>query len=164
MISQKIDKLTNSIVNRISGDSFETDVNEFQKAEWKKIKKGWKFNWEREFSYCQVYKLVIRHYPVITQGLISLIDKEDHIYMNLIETAPHNFGKEKIYEGVLGNLVAFACKLSFEKGYDGYVAFEPKSKLVEHYKQMLKAQQISSNRMIINTNAAMFLINTYFKK
>lgn len=81
MISQKIDKLTNSIVNRISGDSFETDVNAFQKEEWKKIKKGWKFNWEREFSHGHIYKLVIRHYPVITQGLISLINKEDHIYI-----------------------------------------------------------------------------------
>jgi hypothetical protein len=115
VISQEIDKLSNSIVNRISGDSFETDIIEFQKPELRTLKKGWKFNWEREFEDASVYKLVIRHYPVITQGLISLIDKGDHIFLNLIETAPHNFGKEKIYEGVLGNLVAFACKVSFEK-------------------------------------------------
>jgi len=43
-ISQKVDKLTNSIVNRLSGDSFDTDVVELQKAELKNLKKGWKFD------------------------------------------------------------------------------------------------------------------------
>ncbi len=163
-ISQKIDRLTNSIVNRLSGDSFDTDVIELQKSELKTLKKGWQFKWDKEFSNGMVYKLVIRYYPDVIQGLISLIDKNDHLYMNLVETAPHNFGKDKIYEGVLGNLVAFACKLSFDKGYDGYIAFEPKTKLVEHYKKTLKAQLISNNRMIINSNAAMFLIDKYFNK
>ncbi len=82
--------------------------------------------------------------------------------MNLLESAPHNFGNNKIYEGVAGNLVAFSCKLSFEYGHDGYVAFEPKTKLIEHYRKTLKAQLISSNRMIINTKAASILIDRYF--
>jgi hypothetical protein len=163
-ITQKIDRLTNSIVNKMSGDSFDTDVIELQKSELKTLKKGWKFKWDKEFSNGMVFKLVIRHYPDVIHGLISLIDKTDHLYMNLVETAPHNFGKDKIYEGVLGNLVAFACKLSFDKGYEGYIAFEPKTKLVEHYKKTLKAQLISSNRMIINSDAAMFLIDKYFNK
>ena len=83
--------------------------------------------------------------------------------MRLVETAPHNYGSNKVYEGVLGNLVAFACKVSFEHGYNGYVAFEAKSKLVNHYTLILKAKSISGTRMFIDTNAAVFLINTYFK-
>lgn len=34
------------------------------------------------------------------------------------------FGKNKLYEGVPGNLVAFACKLSFQRGGEGFVSFE----------------------------------------
>jgi len=43
----------------------------------------------------------------IIQGLLSISDYEDHIFMHLIESAPFNFGKPKLYEGVPGNLVAF---------------------------------------------------------
>lgn len=163
-ISQKIDRLTNSIVNRLSGDSFDTDVIELQKSELKSLKKGFKFKWDKEFSNGMVYKLVIRHYPDVIQGLISLNDKKDHLFMNLVETAPHNFGKDKIYEGVLGNLVAFACKLSFDKGYDGYIAFEAKTKLIEHYSKTLKAKLLSGSRMFIDTNASIFLIDKYYNK
>ena len=84
--------------------------------------------------------------------------------MNLLEAAPHNFGENKIYEGVAGNLVAFACKLSFDLGYDGYVAFEPKTQLIEHYQKSLKAQLISNKRMILDTKAANFLVMKYFNK
>ena len=52
--------------------------------------------------------------------------------MHLIESAPFNLGKEKIYLGVPGNLVAFACKLSFQRGGEGYVSFLSKTKLIEH--------------------------------
>jgi hypothetical protein len=51
----------------------------------------------------------------IIQGLISITDKGDHIFMDLIESAKFNKGKGKLYKGVAGNLVAFACKTSFEK-------------------------------------------------
>lgn len=162
-ISQDIDRLTNSIVNRLSGDSFDTNVVLLLAEELNHLKKGWQFDWNNEFSKGKVYKLVIRHYPEVIQGLISLIDKGDHLFMNLLESAPHNFGNNKIYDGVAGNLVAFSCKLSFEKGYDGYVAFEPKTKLIEHYRKTLKAQLIASNRMVINTKAASILIDKYYK-
>jgi hypothetical protein len=163
-ISQNIDRLTNSIVNRISGDSFDTDVVELQIAELKNLKKGWKFDWNKEFSTGKVYKLVIRHYPDVIQGLVSLIDKGDHIFMNLIETAPHNFGRNKIYEGVAGNLAAFCCKLAFDKGYAGYLAFDSKTQLIDHYKRTLNAQWIGNNRMVINSIAALILINKYYKQ
>jgi len=163
-ISQKVDKLTNSIVNRLSGDSFETDVIELLPFELKKLKRGWKFDWDREASTGKIYKLVIRHAPEVIQGLVSIYDGGDHIYMNLIETARHNFGKNKIYEGVAGNLVAFACQISINKGYDGIVAFEAKTKLIEHYEQTLKAQLFAGNRMFIDKAAAYFLMEKYFNK
>ena len=163
-ISLKIDRLSNSIVNRISGDNFETVVIEFQKSELKLLKKGWKFKWNKEFNTSTVYKLVIKHSPEVIQGLVSLKDEKDHIFMNLVETAPHNFGSGKIYEGVLGNLVAFACLLLFEKGFEGYVAFEPKTKLIGHYQRTLKAHLIRIDRMIIDTAAANILIDKYYNK
>jgi hypothetical protein len=46
-----IDKLTNSITNRISGDSLMTEVLLLSKLDLKQItkKNGWLFNWNEEF-------------------------------------------------------------------------------------------------------------------
>jgi hypothetical protein len=47
-----IDKLTSSILNTISGDSFATNVLEVVKNDLKTVTKvnGWKFNWKAELA------------------------------------------------------------------------------------------------------------------
>ena len=98
----------------------------------------------------------------IIQGLISLEIKSDHVYMHLVESAPFNKGKMKIYAGVPGNLVAFACKLSFQRGHEGNVSFFSKTQLVQHYIDTLGAIHFGGRVMIIDTNAALKLLNKYF--
>jgi len=83
--------------------------------------------------------------------------------MDLIESAKFNKGKSKLYRGVAGNLVAFACKLSFEKGYDGVVSFIAKTQLIKHYEQILSAKLFGGNRMFIDTREAFILTTKYFK-
>ena len=163
-IDVKIDELTNSIRNIISGDSLPTEILRITVADLKKIKKnGWYFDWEIEFKRPErdIYKLTIVNDPAI-QGLISLEVKEDHVYMHLVENAPFNRGKSKLYSGVPGNLVAFACKLSFQRGHEGNVAFISKSQLIEHYKETLGAIHFGGRLMVIEFNAALRLINKYF--
>ena len=89
--------------------------------------------------------------------------KSDHVYMHLVESAPFNIGKQKVYAGVPGNLVAFACKLSFQHGHDGNVAFISKTQLIEHYEKTLGAFHFGGRLMIIETQAALRLVNKYFK-
>jgi hypothetical protein len=61
--------------------------------------------------------------PEIIQGLVSTSKEDGNVMMNLIESAPVNFGKNKKYYGVAGNLVAFVCRLSKEYGFDGEMWF-----------------------------------------
>lgn len=163
-----IDRLTNSILNVFSGDSFQTEVSRLTKANLKYINKdtGWNFDWGVEFNDIkkEVYKLTIVNNPNIIQGLLSLSIEEDHIFINLLESSPFNVGNNKIYEGVPGNLVAYACKISFQKGFEGYVAFTAKSKLIEHYEKTLGAFHLKNRRMIIETFAAKNLVEKYFKE
>ena len=137
------------------------------KADIKQVTKktGWNFNWKNELdgNTKEVYKLVITSSPDIIQGLLSLTIEPDHIFMNLVESAPFNIGKNKLYEGVAGNLVAFACQLSFQRGFDGFVAFDAKTKLIPHYEKTLGAVLFRGQRMIIPTHAAQILIDKYFK-
>ena len=166
LLDFEVDELTNSIKNIISLDSFKTDILPVSEKDFVKVtkKNDWKFNWKQEFKSADrsVYKLVIRDNVNIIQGLISLTPTHDNVYMHLIETAPFNFGNKKIYSGVAGNLVAFACKQSFHRGTDGYVSFRSKTQLIKHYEETLGAVHFGGHLMIINTQTALTLINKYF--
>lgn len=83
--------------------------------------------------------------------------------MDLLESAPFNRGHKKGYEGVAGNLVAYACKVSFQQGFGGYVSFTAKTRLIEHYTKTLDATLFGGQLMIINIVAANKLIDKYFK-
>jgi hypothetical protein len=165
-IGIEIDRLTNSIVNRISGDSFPTDVHVLQKTELKRVtkKNGWGFNWAVEHKLTDriVYKLTIRNNPDVIQGLISISDYGDHYYLHLIESAPFNFGRNKLYEGVPGNLFAFTCKSSWDKGYQGFVSFTSKTKLIDHYEKSLGAVHVGGHKMVIYPHEALRLIKKYY--
>lgn len=62
-----------------------------------------------------------------------------------------------------GNLVDFSCRLSFHRGFDGYVAFTAKTKLIDHYENTLGAENVGGHLMIINRQSALKLIDKYFK-
>src|SRR5690606_11449008 len=162
-----IDKLTNSIENIQTADNFPTEISLLSNSELKSItkKNGWNFNWKNEFKQPEkdVYKLTIIGNPRIIQGLVSLEVKEDHVYMHLIESAPFNLGKTKVYLGIPGNLVAFACKLSFQRGGEGYVSFLAKTKLIDHYIETLGAIHFGGHLMVITSESALKLIGKYFK-
>ncbi len=161
-----VDKLTNSIENVVTGDSFPTDISIISHLDFKTITKrsGWQFDWNNEYNHPErdIYKLTISNQSAI-QGLISTEVLIDHVFVHLIESAPFNKGRGKFYSGVPGNLIAFACKLSFQRGHDGNVSFISKTQLLHHYEESLGAIHIGGRRMIINTEAAMNLINKYFQ-
>lgn len=162
----EVDKLTNSIESRLSGDIFDTEFYQMNVVNKREIKKkDWLFDWHKEIGYTdrEIYKLTIKGNANIIQGLISLSIEPDHVLIHIIENAKFNIGKDKAFIGVAGNMFAFACKKSKEMGYNGYVGFVAKTKLVEHYKKTLGAQSISSQRMALDETAAIKLINQYFK-
>lgn len=164
----EVDKLTNSIENVVTGDSFTTEISIVTIADLKSItkKQKWHFDWKFEYKQPErdVYKLTIVNNQQVIQGLISIEIKADHVYMHLLESAPFNKGKTKVYAGVPGNLVAFACKLSFQRGHEGNVSFFSKTQLIQHYIDSLGAMHVGGRIIIIDSIAALKLINKYFSK
>ena len=162
-----IDKLTNSIENVKTGDSFRTDVSLVTREELKIItkKNGWAFDWNSELKAPEkeVYKLTISGSTNI-QGLLSITFRDDHIYMHLIESAPFNKGKSKAYLGVPGNLVAFACRVSFQRGGGGYLSFNSKAQLIDHYIRSLGAVHFGGTLMVITPDISLKLVDKYFNE
>ena len=72
----EVDKLTNSIVNVVTGDSFATDISIISILDLKSVtkKNGWQFDWNLELKQPEkdVYKLTIVNNQSVIQGLISL--------------------------------------------------------------------------------------------
>ncbi|PIQ20669.1 MAG: hypothetical protein COW65_13690 [Cytophagales bacterium CG18_big_fil_WC_8_21_14_2_50_42_9] len=166
LLDFEVDKLTNSIENAITGEIFNTEITKITAKQSRQIKKAdWLLDWHLELKdqNRDIHKLTTLYNPTIIHGLISLSDNHDHIFMNLIESAKFNKGEKKLYKGVAGNLIAFACKTAFEKNYDGIVAFVAKTQLIEHYKQTLGAKTFAGNRMFIDTKESLSLVKQYFK-
>jgi hypothetical protein len=88
-----IDKLTNSILNTSTGEVFDTEIVKLKASDMKQIKEtGWQFKWHNELKdkSKEVFKLTTVNNPTIIQGLLSIEDKNDHIFMHLIESATFN--------------------------------------------------------------------------
>jgi len=165
----EIDKITESIECAKTGESFETLVLPIEKADLKEAtkKNGWEFDWKLEFNAPnrKVYKLVTEKEPNVIQGLVCFEkrEKEKLVYMWLIENSPFNKGKTKRYKGTCGNMVAYGCKLSKESGFDGYLSFDAKTVLIEHYIETLRAKHYFGQKMGIEPEDAEWLIGCYFK-
>lgn len=101
------------------------------------------------------------------QGLVAVtrFDRDRALYVNLAESAPHNIGENKKYNGVGGHLFAIAVQKSIDYGYDGFIFMDAKNQeLVEHYKNTLGATLLGiphPYRMVIDEDAATKLLDIY---
>ena len=163
-----VDGLTKSIELTATSERFETTVLPVEKNDLPAISKsaGWLFNWKQEFTAgVVIHKLVTVKEPKVIQGLAIFSLEPGFVMLHLLENAPFNVGKSQKFIGVAGNMVAFGCLMSRQNGFQGVLALDAKTALMEHYKKTLGAQQIgNTNRMVIYESQADFLINTYFPK
>jgi hypothetical protein len=162
MVNILIDELTNSIRHRELNISIDTVIEKMKPSEIAQLK-NWQFDWQYENSKNELYKLTVIGLPEEIQGVVSIEIRKGYIFVSLIENAPFNIGKKGVYEGVAGNLFAFACKLSYEMGYEGFVSFVAKTELIEHYQKKILAKLVSGQTMVIESLEALQLIRQYFK-
>ena len=80
-----------------------------------------------------------------------------------IELAPENIGKNKRIDNVAGTLFAYVAKDSLDAGFEGFVVFDSKTILVNHYVEKYGAQILYGNRLYFDTKASKALINKYLK-
>ena len=163
-LSIELDKFTPCLVHRQSGEIYSTEMHIMSVEDFEG---EWKFDWPDYItnrSY-ETYKLVLKGDTVI-QGLICLEIRENWIEVVLAESALWNIGSEKKeFIGVGGHLFAFACKKSLELGYEGFVAFNAKTRIIIHYQQILNADILNpiTGRMAIDEDPARKLISTYYE-
>lgn len=160
----QIDNLTDCLVERASGNIVDTEYKERTTAIKKKEFTGWRFDWRRtQDEGYTIYELFIDGDDTV-QGRISLKLNGGVTEVDIVESAPHNYGHTGKYIGVGGHLFAIACQISMEAGCDGVVAFTSKTDLVEYYKKELGAVEIVPRRLVIFEGAAKKLLDKYMRK
>ena len=158
-----IDKMTDCLIETFSGQIVNTCYIKRKVPIHKIDYKGWNFDWSiTEKQGYNIYELFVEGNNTV-QGRISFRIDGGVADVDIVETAPHNFGKNGQYQGVGAHLFAIACMESMRAGCDGYVAFTSKSDLIEYYQHILGAKVLSGQRMYIDEEAAAVLINKYRK-
>lgn len=132
-------------------------------------KDRWNFNWRQlhKVEGAQVFKLSLAETPNKIEGILMLtLFNDEMLFMNNIETAPHNIGKDKKLDFIAGCLIAFACKQSFEIGkgnYQGSLSFESKTELIELYQNKYGATWAMGHKMFFDSDAGKNLMEQYLK-
>jgi hypothetical protein len=150
------------LIQQADGAKKEAVTEPVTSQDYKSIKKGkrFQFKWDSE-KQNEVYKLRLSDSNEIL-GLMSLIEFNNWIKINLLESSEENVGKEKQYDRIAGCLIAYACRLAFVRGYDGVVALEPKTELAKHYMQKY-GFQIAGIHIYTELRNSEALINEYLR-
>ena len=141
LVKIDIDLLTQCLIRTKDNKIVKTEVKEINTQYYNF--KDWEFNWIEESK---------------KRNKIAPFNNRHN---------PKNILKSKEYLGVGGHLFAEIARISFEKGYDGYVSFLAKTNLIEHYKKTLGAKQLSYIEIIemyIDDEASTKLVKKYYCK
>ena len=100
----------------------------------KKLKKdGWKFDWEKSFGAVSQKIAYLENEKI--QGLVEFEEVPSSLYNVIyrIELSPENIGKNRKIDNVAGTLFAYVAKDSLDAGFEGFVVFDSKTILIDHY-------------------------------
>ncbi|WP_163380807.1 N-acetyltransferase [Cyclobacterium sp. SYSU L10401] len=123
------------IIETSTGEKRLVDILPVEIDEFKTFKKErYFFDWKKE-KHQEVYKLQIKGMSDVF-GLVSIerIPEEWRIHIRLLTVSKENKGKEKKYDKIIGNLMAFVAKIALrEFGELACVSLRPKSQIARHY-------------------------------
>jgi len=120
-----------------TGKNHEIVIERVKDADYKTMTKArYFFNWKTEKKNW-VYKLRLNNEEHIL-GLMSIVnmEEEQRFEIKLIAVSKENRGKHRVYDGIIGNLITFACREVIRLyHFEGAVSLVPKTKLKAHYQK-----------------------------
>jgi hypothetical protein len=131
------------------------------------IRDGWLFNFSKHSKGkdFETYILTTDKTPEIIEGCLIINTKIKYqVYMAFVEVAPHNRGVAKKHDRVAGCLIAFACRQSFIKGREGYVAFDVIEENKEDERKLMNIYSLKYNAVRLDTSTTMIILPEGSKK
>lgn len=92
------------------------------------------FYWEEEKAYEIVKLTLVDNTDILGLMSFECIDAEKRIHIRLLATSKENIGKDKIYDHIVGSLLAFVAKRAVLKyGEWACISLRPKTELAQYY-------------------------------
>ena len=163
---ENLKELGSNTKERKTGNRIATTFFPITKKDATKLR-GWDFNWIKPFKSrnCKVVALCTAKNKTEYQGLIAYEErpKDYSVKVLLVESNPHNIGRNGIYEGAGGHLFAIAIKKSYELGFEGHIYFISKTNKMAYYQNTFGARIINAKTrtMVIDADASKKLYETY---
>jgi hypothetical protein len=124
-----------NIVEVLTGNICPIEVLPVTNTDFTSISKArYFFDWKEEKKE-EVYKLVLKGQKDIL-GLVSIerIPSEWRIHIRLLTVSVENKGKEKEFDKITGNLIAYVAKIALaDFGQMACISLRPKSSIAKHY-------------------------------
>ena len=100
------------------------------------------FDWMKEVNH-QVFKLrIVKTLEILGLMSLEIFSRERFIKVRLLAVSPENKGKNKKFDGIAGNLIAFASKFAvYNFAEDACVVIRPKTLVSKHYQEKYKMKQ-----------------------
>lgn len=135
------------IVHKKSGKLVEAVIELVEEEDWKIIAKDKRFGFKWIKEKDQIVHKIRLSVEKRILGLLSIEDipRELRIHIRLIEVNSNDVGKQKEYENIAGCLIAFTCKQSFQKNYDGFVSLYSKTELRKLYTTKYGFEELGMN-------------------
>jgi ribosomal protein S6E (S10) len=150
------------IIDISTGEKHSVEILPVEIYEFKTLRKDrYFFDWKIEKNQ-EVYKLQIKGSSDIL-GLVSIerISQEWRIHIRLLTVSKENKGKEKKYDKIAGNLIAYVAKIAIrEYGELACVSLRPKSQIAQHYIDKYN-MNITGMTLSIEVPEIINLINLY---
>lgn len=142
------------------------------------IQDGWRFNFDKHSKTvlnAETYVLIRDESPETVEGCLIFQMADQKIpYIAFLEVAPHNQTSSKRYDYIAGCLIAFAFKLSVQKGkgdYQTQLFFdvleekeENAQKLIELYRTKYGALFLGETTLVIIDDNGYKLISKYLER
>ncbi len=150
------------LIDAKTGEKLKGVILRLTEKEVEKLKghKGFTFDWSTE-SQNHVFIIRLQKQKELL-GIMSIIDvpEELRIHINLIESSKNYRGKGKSIQNIPGCLIGYACRISFKRGYDGFVSLTPKTMLVRYYQETYGFIEMG-NQLAVFEGASNSLIQKY---
>lgn len=151
-----------NIVEVLTGNICPIEVLPVEDMDYKSLSKArYFFDWKEERKE-EVYKLVQKGQKDIL-GLVSIerIPSEWRIHIRLLTVSIENKGKEKKFDKITGNLIAFVAKIAVtDFGKFACISLRPKSSIAKHYMTKYK-MNITGMTLSLEVPQIVNLINEY---
>ncbi len=151
-----------NIIEVLTGEICPIEVLHLENTDYKSLSKTrYFFDWKEEKKE-EVYKLVLKGQKDIL-GLVSIerIPSEWRIHIRLLTVSKENKGKEKKFDKITGNLIAFVAKIALaDFGQMACVSLRPKSLIAQHYMTKYK-MNITGMTLSLEVPEIVNLINKY---